>query len=240
MTALDIGLGAHRVLSHPGTGRVLSVHGRAVYLRLPDGLCALVTPAAPRGPLHLRCDPLPPCRPGDPVTTDGRVLRGPDWAMSVHPPRWAGRLPAPGALAGSIRPDAVADWARRMGGRGPGLTPAGDDVLAGMLLVCRAAHPDAPEVEAGLRHIAAGVATTGVASAFLDWAARGQCIAPAHDALAELAVHGPAETTPACEALARIGASSGEALLLGLRAGLSGDPASITARISTIVNVQIP
>jgi uncharacterized protein DUF2877 len=234
MTALDIGLGAHQVLSRPGIGMVASVHRKAVYLRFPSGLCALVDGSTASGPLHLRRDPLPACRPGDPVRTDGRVLSGPAFALSVRPRHWVGRLP--NGLRGTLDPAEVQRWAERIGGRGPGLTPAGDDVLAGMLLSSAAAHAGNKRAEARLRQVADQVATTEIAWAFLSWAARGQCIAPAHDALAELVRHGRDASGPACATLADVGASSGRALLLGLRAGLGSDA---TEQISTMMKLHL-
>jgi hypothetical protein len=86
----------------------------------------------------------------------------------------------------------------------------------------------------GLARIAAAVRTTDVASAFLRWAARGQCIGPAHDALAELARGVP--DGPAATGLAGIGASSGRALLRGLRLGWAS--ASPEGRLSTMLDVH--
>lgn len=231
---LEVGLGARRALDRPAEGRVLAVYRRAVYLRMPAGLCALTTASAPPGPLHLRCATLPRCRPGGRVRTDGHTLTGDSWAVPLEAPTWAGRLPAPDRLAGGITPAEVAKRAPGLGGRGPGLTPAGDDVLAGLLLVARAAGGPASEPQ--LLGIVRGIHTTAVAAAFLSWAARGQCIEPAHDVLHSLVRHGPTASTPDGDRLAAIGASSGRALLLGIRMGLDVTSASATARSSTIMN----
>lgn len=215
----DVGLGALGALGVPGEGRVLAVYRRAVYLRGPGGLAAVTTMAAPPGPLHLRRTVLPPCRVGERVRMDGTTVRGPRWELSLDPPVWVGPLPPPGLLpdtAPSI--DRIAGHATRLGGRGPGLTPEGDDVLAGMLLVAAARDADARD---RLAAIAAGVRTTAIASAFLRWAALGQCIAPAHEALADLTTHGARASTSACTRLTAIGASSGRALLAGIRFGLN-------------------
>lgn len=231
---LDAGLGARQALNRPADGRVLAVYRRAVYLLMPAGLCALTTASAPPGPLHLRCATLPRCRPGGRVRTDGRTLAGDGWALTLDAPRWTGRLPAPGRLPGAITPAEVARRAPALTGRGPGLTPAGDDVLAGLLLVARAAS--GPGSEPRLLGIAGRARTTAVAAAFLSWAARGQCIEPAHDVLHALAREGPAARTPNGDRLAAIGATSGRALLLGIRIGLDVRAREETGEISTIVD----
>jgi hypothetical protein len=236
----DIGSAAASVLGTACRGRVVSVHRKAVYLRFGVGLCALTTTAAPPGPLHLRVPGLPDVRPGGAVRTDGRTVRGAGWAVPVAAPAWRGSLPAPGRLAGAIRPEQAAVEATRLGGRGPGLTPAGDDVLAGLLLVARAAA--GPAAEPALRAAVAAARTGYIATAFLASAARGQCIAPAHDVLHTLAASGGADTAEArtaCARLGGIGASSGTALLLGIRAGLMWNRAPLPADLSTKIDVCI-
>lgn len=216
------------MLGEPGRGRVVGVHRKALYLDLPGGLCALTSAVAPPGPLHLRYRALPPARVGEQVRTDGRVLRADTWAVATDAVSWVGALP-PAAVLGDVpTPADVADAAGRLGGRGPGLTPEGDDVLAGLLLVARAGGGTA--VEDDLVAVARAVPTTAVASAFLLWAARGQCIAPAHDALGHLVGSAPDPGAPA--RLTAVGASSGAALLAGLRLGL--DPGSCSTAVRAI------
>jgi hypothetical protein len=215
---LDVGLGARAATRHSGTGRVLATYRRAAYLTLSAGLCALTTAAAPAGPLHLRCRQLPPCRPGERVRTDGRTLHGEAWSLPLDAPTWIGALPPAGRLSGAIGAAELVEYAARLGGRGPGLTPAGDDVLAGLMLVASAAG-SAGDTRS-LIAVAASVRTTKVAAGFLHWAARGQCIEPAHAVLAVLAEHGAEADAPACPRLTTIGSSSGAALLAGIRIGL--------------------
>lgn len=245
--ALDAGLGAAEVLGRPGSGRVVSVHRRAAYLRLGDDLIALVGPGVDPGPLHVRCPVLPALCPGEAVTGDGRLLRGPAWAVGVPATVWRGALPDAAALAahaqdGTVReaagaalsvtvdpavvPGGVDELAALLGGRGPGLTPSGDDVLAGVVLVARLAGGEA--VEQRLCASVAAVPTTDVARAFLAWAARGQSIAPVHDWL--LAV-GAGDAPTASRALARlraVGADSGRHLAAGLALGIGQLPRSAT------------
>jgi Protein of unknown function (DUF2877) len=230
---LDLGPGAALALRRPGAGRVLASYRRAAYLDLPGGLCALTTASVPAGPLHLRCTQLPPCRPGERVRTDGRTLSGTTWSMTLDAPTWVGPLPPSASLTGAIGADRLAGYAARFGGRGAGLTPAGDDLLAGLLLVASAAGPAC--TGDALRAVAASVHTNRIAAAFLHWAARGQCIEPAHDALGALAEHGADAQVPEAARLATIGASSGEALLLGIRIGLGGTATDL----STMMNVRL-
>lgn len=159
---------------------------------------------------------------------------------------WRGRLPAPEALAAasaaifeSAPPTALLDpryadrlagalhrldhddldgVARALGGLGPGLTPAGDDVLAGILLVRRALGGDAagPRLEAAVR----AVRTTWIAKEMLVWAARGQAVEPVHDLLVALAGGDGPRAAASLAALARLGHTSGADLAFGLAMGL--------------------
>jgi Protein of unknown function (DUF2877) len=108
--------------------------------------------------------------------------------------------------------------ARLVGGRGPGLTPAGDDFLAGVLVIDALLHPG----ESTARRAAVeAVTTTDVAAAFLRWAALGQCIQALHDVVAAIATGQSAHEAVARAGLRATGASSGQALLLGLDVALS-------------------
>jgi hypothetical protein len=113
-------------------------------------------------------------------------------------------------------------------GRGPGLTPAGDDVLAGLLASTVTLAPAvrigpddglvATARSAGER-IAdlAREATTAVSAALLRHAARGEVAAPAAQVLRALTGRGDLST--ALTALLAVGSSSGRDLTLGLLAG---------------------
>ena len=229
MRALDVGLGARKVLDDLAEGRVVAVYSRAAYFRFPAGLVAVTSAGAPPGPLSLRCPALPVLRPGAAVWTDGARLSGPGWAVALEAPTWVGELPLPPTVAlpcAAAVPD-LAGLAAHLGGRGPGLTPAGDDMLAGTLLAARARRGPAAEPE--LAAVAASVRTTEPAQAFLAWAARGQCIEPAHAVLLALAARDEDRAHAAASRLVAIGASSGAALLAGLKLGL-GRP--ITGRTS--------
>nr|WP_301539519.1 DUF2877 domain-containing protein [Nocardioides sp. zg-1308] len=95
-------------------------------------------------------------------------------------------------------------------GRGPGLTPLGDDVLAGWFLTRAALGLPDPALVADLRR-RLGV-TTLLSATLLDCALRGE-------ALPELAAWLADPTAAATDALLAVGATSGAGLLAG--AGLA-------------------
>jgi len=120
-------------------------------------------------------------------------------------------------VAASDRAAATA-VATRLLGSGPGLTPSGDDVLAGFLAGAAAFGADA----AALREAIAALAparTTALSAALLWHAARGECI----DELASVAAvltsqrpGGPERAGIAVSRLLSVGHTSGSALALGL------------------------
>lgn len=233
---IELGLGAQEVFSAGATGTVAAVFSRAAYLRLPAGLVALTTRDVPPGPIHARGDfPLHRLAPGDSVTVDmsrttvwqgtlptpallaagaGTALdvlaRAPDSALAdsvfEHRRDRAVRCVDGGDLDGAV--DALA-------GLGPGLTPAGDDALAGILLVLGAHNAEAAVVAADR------AMTNDIARAFLAWAARGQSIEPVHHLLAASAQRQMGAAEAALARLVAVGHSSGADLAFGLRLALS-------------------
>ncbi len=115
---------------------------------------------------------------------------------------------------GLIRGDA--EPARQVIGRGPGLTPAGDDLVAGALaaIVLRGQVHRAA-TDAVLAH--AESATTSLSSSLLRCAAAGQVVPQAARMLSALC--GAAPLAPALAGLLAVGGTSGTALALGLVAG---------------------
>jgi hypothetical protein len=124
--------------------------------------------------------------------------------------------------------DAAEAAARRSVGLGPGLTPAGDDVLAGLLAAAlafdRAFHGAAGSAltdvtrtagDAIARH--ATDATTAVSAALLVHAARGEVAAPAGAVLRALAGRG--DRRRALDRLLAVGSTSGRDLSVGILAG---------------------
>jgi hypothetical protein len=131
-----------------------------------------------------------------------------------------GRLPAPGALGIDVEPvsrltDNPAQAVARLLGRGPGLTPAGDDVLAGFLVGARAFGLDARRVRAATAALAPA-RTTALSAALLWHAGRGECIDEVAAVVAALTDHQHAE--PALGRLLAVGHTSGAALAVGLGA----------------------
>jgi len=107
-------------------------------------------------------------------------------------------------------------------GRGSGLTPSGDDVVAGLMLADAWKQPSNSARDARVK-IAEQMRTTNLSKSFLHWAARGQSIAPVHDLIgAALSPDGP-RFFESVESLCAIGGSSGRALLAGLLLGLRAE-----------------
>jgi len=161
-------------------------------------------------------------RPALPAVTPAEVLR----SVAVLRDRVAGP-PDPGlgrALAGRD-PGAVLGAALTVVGRGDGLTPAGDDLVAGALagygLIGTAlGDPETARLVgavAGPLDRAARERTTSLSAALLRHACRGEVADPAAGMLRALAGRG--DPAAACEALCAVGHSSGPALAAGLLIG---------------------
>ena len=226
----------------PRTGRVAGVHPSCVYVVTdPAGppVVAVETADALGLPCALRLGLDRADRPFAGVAVGDRALAGAGclevgpltlrvarwWAPPVvRPP--SGGAPRWGGLAGLLRdvrpplelaahddPDPTT-----LLGRGPGLTPAGDDVLAGWLLAVHhhaAARDVLLPVVAAARH-----ATTALSATLLEEAAAGRGV-PAALAVADaLAGHGSAaDLDAAVDRLLRVGHTSGTALAHGLLVG---------------------
>jgi hypothetical protein len=103
-------------------------------------------------------------------------------------------------------------------GRGPGLTPSGDDVLAGYLLARRAFGAPADALSAEILH-AAPVRTTALSRTLLRLAAEGWCIPQVADLISSLGRPRPAPAE--VRRLLAVGSSSGAALAGGIAAAAS-------------------
>lgn len=108
-------------------------------------------------------------------------------------------------------------------GRGAGLTPCGDDMLAGIFLYQTWATKQDPH----LLHTINTLKTTDLSKAFLNWAVKGYSIQPIHDLITALVTltdrshqFHQIETVPILKTILNrirnIGHTSGHALLLGL------------------------
>lgn len=179
--------------------RCLEVAGR----RLPVGRAETW-----RGPLP---DPAR-LRAAAPFAVD--VLAGAPRSSLLDDPWRTALRRAEAAVGGGDLPGAAAV----LGGLGPGLTPSGDDALAGILLAHRALAGAAAEPH--LLAAARSAVTTDLSAALTAWAARGQSVAPVHDLLAAVTEGDRTAAVTAIAGIASLGASSGADLLLGLRLGL--------------------
>src|SRR3954468_5010812 len=121
------------------------------------------------------------------------------------------------ALRGAVRRadlDAALRTASRLVGLGPGLTPAGDDVMAGTVAgLVLLGHPAAERFAAGVYALAAG-RTTELSRALLRHAACGRVSAEYAAVLHGLVGERP--LAPAMAGLLATGATSGRAMALGL------------------------
>jgi hypothetical protein len=113
-------------------------------------------------------------------------------------------------------PAAVADLI----GRGSGLTPTGDDVLCGWLAIHHAAGVGVPDVA---RAVSASLSrTTALSATLLDCALHGDVLPEFAHLVRALGSPGDSlDLTAAVDELARIGHTSGRALLLGADLALS-------------------
>ena len=128
---------------------------------------------------------------------------------ALLPPLDAGTAQAVAVLSRDLAVGApLAPAVAALLGRGPGLTPLGDDVLAGALVaLVAAASPAAPRLAAETLHQAPH-RTTFVSAALLRHAARGECVPE----LAAFVAGRPRAT----EALLRVGHTSGAGLAHGV------------------------
>ncbi|CAA9237833.1 MAG: FIG074102: hypothetical protein [uncultured Blastococcus sp.] len=121
------------------------------------------------------------------------------------------------ALRGAVRRadlEAALRTATRLIGLGPGLTPAGDDVMAGTIAgLVLLGHPSADRFAAGVYALAAG-RTTELSRALLRHASRGRVSAEFAAVLHALVGERP--LAPAVARLLNTGATSGRAMTLGL------------------------
>lgn len=237
-------------------GRVAGVFREGFYVSGPsETLFAVVGPRCWPGPLHLVVEELAGL-PGrhDRVSVAGGMLRAgrltiridgcAPWAPSLPERLGTGSrqwrdlaaCPAPelavvwGAVTRDLRDGDLLAVCRRLQGRGTGLTPSGDDVLAGILLV-GAIDPSRRHALTGL---ASGARTTRLSRAFLRWAAAGQSIQPAHALLDAAASDDQAGMRRAAASLADVGATSGRALAAGVALAATELPRKMEFRLTAM------
>jgi hypothetical protein len=211
----------------PRAGRVVAAFRTCVYADLDGSLVAVEA----HGGLRLPCAVVlaaPPPAAGLLAVPVGAPAEAGDGVLSVGPLEvrvarwWAAASPRAARPRGDV--PASEGWerfARALLGLGPGLTPAGDDLLAGLLLglADRPALRD-PLAAAVLRH--APTRTTWLSAQLLEHAADGRG-APAAVAVADaLRGHGPDEAmAPAVRRLLAVGHTTGAALARGLHLAAS-------------------
>jgi hypothetical protein len=224
--ALRAGPGAARALRAVGAGWVEVALDGGGYVSLgADGWVLLAPPRAQHGPLSLHVAGLGPLEAAAPAHVAGDVLHVGDQSVALHglrvrerrepraPGLWRPEgeacppLLSPG-LDALLRGD-VAGAIALLAGRGAGLTPAGDDVLAGYAGWMAAAGTPVAVADA------AADRTTALSLAYLRCAERGELPAAAEALIA--ARDAPAAARSA-RALRRWGATSGRALMLGMDA----------------------
>jgi hypothetical protein len=108
-----------------------------------------------------------------------------------------------------------------LSGLGPGLTPSGDDVLAGLALGYRAAHGTLPNSLGDALLAAIDGRTTDLAVARVQHAVAGRPDEAAHRLLAEIVGGSGEDLEMAVRGVVAYGHSSGADTLLGLIVGLS-------------------
>lgn len=215
------------------------------------GLVAVTTLEAPPGPLHVRVTRLPRLRRGDAVVVEGGRLVTAAQMVELPrslwiPPRIVGladHRSAAAALLGDvlgtlglldvagngidvcelIMNRGLGAGLASLAGRGAGLTPAGDDCAAGILLTTALLHDDgyATYSPGELSALVADHESHEIAVAFLKAAAAGESIEPLHLLLRACVAGDRAAAIGQREILAGIGRTSGLDLAYGAWVGLA-------------------
>jgi hypothetical protein len=203
------------IAARPALGRRLAVvgAGREAAYAEADGFVAILTTTPPLLPNGVQVARLPAV--GEEVVASGESwdptlrLVGDPAALGAHLRRVAGDGPADLVRAVETRDPALAAAAgRRLIGRGPGLTPEGDDVVAGVAAVL---SENRSWVEA-LIGTDLRTRTTSLSATLLELAAQGMGPEPLQALLAG--------DPGALDRLLRLGHSTGRAYALGARLAL--------------------
>ena len=238
---------------------VLSVHRRACNLRSPQGtVLGLVSPELGNGPFHaVLAQPVDFAWLAQGLTQGGlaldlvgaaawdpwlgeRELEAENWETGVgrrklgvgsqklgdgsHPPLYPVARALRAGDPASLRTAVLA-----LAGRGPGLTPAGDDfllgIMAGLWLFPEPLSPRWTVPEACQRIVdVAASRTTTLSAAWLRAAGQGAFGQPWHALAEALALDDPARLARAVEGILAVGATSGQDALTGFLAWVDGSP----------------
>jgi hypothetical protein len=239
---------------HPAPGRILGCSGVATWIAVADEVVVVAASGAVRLPNGVMLG-IPSGRAplgfgtGDAEVGGGGVVFG---SLEVRVVRWWDPRPAlsPATAAGVLTevsalrervefpddaglgralaardPRAALQAASGLLGRGDGLTPAGDDLMAGALAGClligaAVGEPSAVavvEAVAGPLGESARHRTTTLSATLLRHACRGEVADAAAALLGALTGRGSAAT--ACDAVRAVGHSSGPALAAGILTG---------------------
>jgi Protein of unknown function (DUF2877) len=257
--ALFAGPAACRALVGGAAGAVEIVFGAGAYVRVEDEWLLLASPAAPFGPLSVAIADLDRVEiaPTLPVREDRRRLILGDQAVSLErmrarPPalpvcgsrmqRGAVAAAAASALAllpepaavlrpgiAALQASSLADGVRSLAGLGEGLTPAGDDVLAGYAAWCalggRRCSAAPPAARAPLSALAASRASP-LGLAYLRCAERGEVPDAGARLLAAVRRGSPAAVAASLRGLRSWGASSGIAFAIGVAVAAARQPSA--------------
>jgi hypothetical protein len=249
---VTIGRAARQAVTAGRPGRVVAVFSQAIYVRFADasGIIAIVPATVPSGPLHLHVESLPKAAVGDPVMVgSGALVVGGhhiDIPEVVWIPTPVDGLPDQRQSAALVLRDVLGEprlldlsgtgWdvsahlhqhglratVAQLAGRGSGLTPAGDDCAAGVVLVTALLS------EAGwatwstwaLAELACSHASHEIAVALLSAAARGEGIEPLHELLVSCALGDRDAAMRDVQVLDGIGHTSGRDMAYGMLLGL--------------------
>lgn len=241
--ALSAGAGAWRALVEGARGEVCLVFGGGAYVTLGSEWLLLSTPGASFGPLSVAVDGLEwlELRPGAPALVEScrlmlgsqvvsleRVRRRGAPAMVVAPDPSV--VAAAAAVARTALPDPPAvlapglsalatarldDAVRLLAGRGDGLTPAGDDVLAGYAAARVVLAAPVALVQPAMGR------SSPLGLAYLRCAERGELPDAAARLLAAICRGAAAEARAALGPLREWGSSSGTAMAWGIGAAFT-------------------
>ena len=213
-------------------GRVMASGAGWAWLRAGERVIHVAGARGPRGPLTAIVDRVPVSEPGDLMRLDcsgARIWRTPpvdatassdairDACALVRPHLWND----PRALALGTHP--IAQVAGELAGRGPGLTPAGDDALTGYVYTAVALGLTGAD-EARAAALRAASMTGEPSASLLRAAAAGEVFSPVASMVRALVDADGQALAASVRSLTALGRTTGRALLTGIVRALSPEP----------------